>query len=115
MYGLTDLGWEGRCTCLGSQRQTWKVPAVSDGFVLSSPPSAPVLPVPELLLKSRSRHPLYPWPMPTTTPAAPDGSLKMDSLLLIWLLILGVMAVMTFAGVFILLIPAIENQEAQQH
>lgn len=35
----------------------------------------------------------------------------MDMLLFLWLTILGVMAIMVFAGVFVLLVPAIEDSE----
>lgn len=36
---------------------------------------------------------------------------KMDMILFLWLTILGVMAILVFAGVFILLVPAIEESE----
>lgn len=36
---------------------------------------------------------------------------KMDMLLFLWLTILGVMAIMVFAGVFVLLVPVIEESE----
>lgn len=39
-------------------------------------------------------------------------SFKMDMFLLMWLIILGVMGVMTFAGVFILLVPVIDPERS---
>lgn len=36
----------------------------------------------------------------------------MDMLLLLWLIILGVMALLTFAGVFVLLAPVIDSDSS---
>lgn len=37
----------------------------------------------------------------------------MDMFLFMWLIILGVMGVMTFAGIFILLVPVIDPEQSE--
>lgn len=46
------------------------------------------------------------------TPDTLSWPVKMDMLLLLWLIILGVMALLTFAGVFVLLVPVIDSESS---
>lgn len=50
-------------------------------------------------------------PLPIS-PAGLQWLSKMDLFLFMWLIILGVMGVMTFAGVFILLVPVIDPERS---
>lgn len=50
--------------------------------------------------------------LPHLSPAGLRWLSKMDLFLFVWLIILGVMGVMTFAGVFILLVPVIDPERS---
>lgn len=48
-------------------------------------------------------------------PLSPEWQTKMDMLLFLWLIVLGVMIVFAFAGILILMIPIIDPERAAQN
>lgn len=48
-------------------------------------------------------------------PLSPEWPIKMDMLLFLWLIILGVMIIFAFAGILVLMIPIIDPERAAQN